>query len=262
MSTIETSTVTSADGTDLAVDRTGSGPAVVIIGGVLGDRAQQAPVAALLAPGFAVSNYDRRGHGQSGFTEPYSVDREAEDLAAVIDQAGGSASVFATSGCSVIALKAVTDGAPITGLALWEPPFLVDDSRPPVPTDYRQQLEALLAEGRRGDMVALFLTAAAGIPEPFVDQLRQSPFWEAQEAFAHTLIYDAAMMDGYRIPATAAAADVPTVVLDGGTTPWLTSAADALAEAMPDARRETLAGQQHNVESDAIAPALAQHFAA
>jgi hypothetical protein len=115
----------------------------------------------------------------------------------VIDQAGGSASVYATSGCVVIALRAAATGDSITRLAFWEPPFVVDGSRPPVPPDYREQLVTLFAEDRRGDMVALFLTEAAGIPEPLVEQLRQAPFWGAQEAFADTLIYDATMMGDY-----------------------------------------------------------------
>jgi hypothetical protein len=253
-------TTTSKDTTTIAVDRSGDGPAVVIVGGVLGDRAQQAPVADLLSDRFTVSNYDRRGHGESAITGPYSVKREAEDLAAVIEDAGGSAAVYATSGCSVIALQAAADGAPITRLALWEPPFIVDDSRPPVAADYLQQLEALLAQDRRGDMVALFMTEAVGMPVPFVEQMRQAPFWGAQEEYAHTLVYNAAMMGDFAIPATAADANVPTLVLDGGTTPWLTSAADALAGVLPDGRRRTLAGQQHNVESTAIAPALAEFF--
>jgi pimeloyl-ACP methyl ester carboxylesterase len=255
-------TMTSRDGTKIAVDRSGEGPAVVIVGGVLGDRSQQAPVAELLSARFAVRNYDRRGHGESGFTDPYGVEREAEDLAAVIEDAGGSAGVYATSGCSVIALQAAADGVPITRLALWEPPFTVDDARPPVAADYRPQLEALLAEDRRGDMLALFMTEAVGMPAPFVEQMRQAPFWDVQEAHAHTLVYDAAMMGDYAIPANAAAVNVPTLVLDGGTTPWLTSAADKLADMLPDARRQTLTGQLHNVEPTAIAPALAEFFAA
>jgi pimeloyl-ACP methyl ester carboxylesterase len=254
--------VTSNDGTTIAVDRSGDGPAVVIVGGVLGDRSQQAPVVELLSPRFTVSNYDRRGHGESAFTDPYSTQREAEDLAAVIEDAGGSSGVYATSGCAVIALQAAANGAPITKLALWEPPFTVDDARPPVAADYRQQLEALLAQDRRGDMVALFMTEAVGMPAPFVEQMRQAPFWGAQEEHAHTLVYDAAMMGDYAIPATAAATRVPTLVLDGRTTPWITSAADKLADVLPDSRRQTLVGQQHNVEPSAIAPALAEFFAA
>jgi pimeloyl-ACP methyl ester carboxylesterase len=253
--------VTSTDGTTIAFDRSGEGPAVAIIGGVVGDRSQQAPLAELLADRFTVYNYDRRGHGESGFTEPYGVEREAEDVAAVIEEAGGAASVYATSGCSVIALQAAASGVPMTRLALWEPPFIVGSSRPPVPADYRERLVDLLAQDRRGDMVALFLTQAAGIPEQFVEQLRQSPFWGAQEAHAHTLVNDARMMGDFSIPATARSAAVPTLVLDGGTTPWLTAAADALAGALEHARRVTLDGQQHNVEPGAIAPVLAEFFA-
>jgi pimeloyl-ACP methyl ester carboxylesterase len=256
------SEVKSNDGTAIAVERSGAGPAVVIVGCVVGDRSQQAPVAQLLASQFTVCNYDRRGHGDSGFTAPYGVDREVEDLATVIAHAGGSARVYATSGCSVIALQAAAAGVPITKLALWEPPFVVDDSRPAIPADYRQQLETLLAQDRRGDMVALFKTEAVGMPAPLVEQMRQAPFWGGQEAVAHTLVYDATLMGDFAVPAAAASADVPTVVLDGGTTPWLTKAADTLAAVLPDARRQTLGGQQHNVDPNAIAPALAEYFAA
>ena len=115
--------IASVDGTTIASDRLGAGPVVVIVGGVVGDRSQQAPVAELLSARFTVYNYDRRGHGESGFTGPYSVAREAEDLAAVIAEAGGAACVYATSGCSVIALQAAASGVPITKLALWEAPF-------------------------------------------------------------------------------------------------------------------------------------------
>jgi pimeloyl-ACP methyl ester carboxylesterase len=254
--------VTSPDGTTIAFDRTGQGPAVVIVGGVLGDRSQQTPVAELLSAQFTVHNYDRRGHGDSGFTGPYSAEREAEDLATVIDAAGGSACVYATSGCAVIALQAAASGALIAKLALWEPPFVVDASRPPIPADYRQRLEALLEQDRRGDMVGLFMIEAVGMPAPFVEQMRQAPFWGAQEDQAHTLVYDAAMMGDFTIPATAATVHVPTLVLDGATTGWITNTADALAGVLPDARRRTLAGQQHNVEPGAVAPPLAEFFAA
>jgi pimeloyl-ACP methyl ester carboxylesterase len=259
------STVTSADGTTIAYEQSGSGPAVVLVGGILGDRSQQAPVAALLADRFTVYNYDRRGHGESGNSEPYAVEREIEDLDAVVEAAGGPALVYGTSGCGVLALYAAAAGlAPkIRKLAIWEPPYVVDDSRPPVPPDYGERLATLLAEGRRGDMVELFMTGAVGLPHEFVAQMRQAPWWPAQEALADTLVNEATLMGDFSLPrARLAGVAVPTLVIDGGTTPWLSHAAQAVAGALPDARRRTLPGQPHNVAPEAIAPALAEFFGA
>jgi pimeloyl-ACP methyl ester carboxylesterase len=255
--------VKSKDGTLIAYDKSGNGPAVVIVGGVAGDRSQQAPLAALLVKDFTVFNFDRRGHGESGMTEPYAVEREIEDIDAIIGVAGGSAFVYGTSGCAVLALLAASGGvgSKMKKLALWEPPFIVDDSRPKVPADYKQQLEGLLAKNRRGDMVELFMTAAVGMPKEFVAPMRQAPFWAAQEAVAHTLVYDATIMGDYSLPrARIARVAVPTLVLDGGTTPWLSASAGAVASALPKGQRRTLAGQQHNVDAAAIAPALTEFF--
>src|SRR5205809_402655 len=140
--------VISKDGTSIAFERSGQGPAVIVVGGVLGDHSQQAPLAALLSKHFTVYNYDRRGHGESGNTEPYAVEREIEDLDAVMNEAGGSAFVYGTSGPGVLALSAAAAGlAPrIKKLAVWEPPYIVDDSRPPVPQNYKEQLISLLRE--------------------------------------------------------------------------------------------------------------------
>ena len=202
------STVTSRDGTTIAFEQSGRGPAIVLVGGTLGDRSQQAPLAALLAERFTVLNYDRRGHGESGDSEPYAVERELEDLGAVLDAAGEPSLVYGTSGCAVLALYAAAAGlAPrIRKLALWEPPFVVGASRPAVPADYREQLTSLLEEGRRGDMVELFMTAAAGLPRELVASMRQAPWWPAQEALAHTLVYDATLMGDFSLPRARIAA--------------------------------------------------------
>jgi len=259
------SKVTSKDGTTIAFDQSGKGPAVVLVGGILGDRSQQAPLAPLLAEHFTVFNYDRRGHGESGDTPPYAVEREIEDLEALIEEAGGSAFVYCTSGCAVLALEAAAHGlAPnIKKLAIWEPPYIVDDSRPPAPRDYKAQLTELLSSGRRGDMVELFFTKAVGMPVEFVAQMRQAPFWPAQEAFAHTLIYDATIMGDYSLPSERmATVTVPALVIDGGETPWLSHAAQEVADALPNAQRRTLKGQPHNVAPEALAPALVEFFKA
>jgi pimeloyl-ACP methyl ester carboxylesterase len=255
--------VTSKDGTTISYEKSGKGPVVVLVGGILGDRSQQAPLAALLAEHFTVFNYDRRAHGQSGDTPPYAVERELEDLEAMINEAGGSAFVYGTSGCAVLALEAAAHGvAPkMKKLAMWEPPYIVDDSRPPAPPDYQEQLTELLAAGRRGDMVELFFTKAVGLPAEFVTQMRQSPFWSFQEAMAHTLVNNAMIMGNFSIPAErVSTVNIPILVIDGGETPWLSHAAQAVAEILPNAERRTLTGQPHNVAPEAIAPVLIEFF--
>lgn len=255
--------VTSKDGTHIVFEKSGKGPAVVLVGGILGDRSQQAPLAALLAEQFTVFNYDRRGHGESGDTQPYAVAREIEDLDAIINEAGGSAFVYGTSGCAVLALEAAAHRlAPrMKKLAMWEPPYIVDASRPPVPRDYQEQLTKLLSAGRRGDMVELFFTKAVGLPVEFVAQMRQAPFWAAQESLAHTLVYNAMIMGDFSLPAERmTSVNVPILVIDGGETPWLSRAAQAVADVLPNAQRQTLKGQPHNVAPEAIAPVLVEFF--
>jgi hypothetical protein len=255
--------VKSKDGTAIAYDKSGQGPAVVIVGGVVGDRSQQAGVAELLAKDFTVFNFDRRAHGESGDTPPYAVEREIEDIDAVIHAAGGSAFVYGTSGPGVLALHAAAGapGARMKKLAIWEPPFVIDGSRPKVRSDYKAHLTSLLKEGRRGDMVEAFFIEAVGMPAQFVAQMRQAPWWSGQEALAHTTIYDATLMGDYSLPrAELGRVKVTTVIIDGGMSSWLTKSADEVASALPKGQRRTLAGQQHNVDPAVIAPALVEFF--
>lgn len=144
---------------------------------------------------------------------------------------------------------------------MWEPPFIVDDSRQAVPQDYKKRLTSMLAQGRRGDMVEYFLTEAVGMPAEFVSPMRRSPWWPAQEALAHTLINDATLMGDYSLPrAKIATVKVPTLVIDGGQTPWLSHAADAVATTLQNAQRRTIPGQPHNVDHNAMAPVLTEYF--
>jgi pimeloyl-ACP methyl ester carboxylesterase len=254
-------TVVSHDGTTIAFDRAGNGPAVVLVNAGPTDRNLHAQLASLLAARFTVLNYDRRGRGDSGDTAPYAVDREYEDLQAVIDAAGGSAYVFGNSGGGILALEAAARGLAITKLAVWEPPYILDGTRPPVPSDYKQRLTELLAAGRRGDMVELFLTTAVGLPAEFVAPLRASPFFPSMEAVAHALVYDAMIVGDFSLPAgRLATVKVPTLVVDGGQTPWMTTAAEAVAGVLPDAQRRTLEGQPHNFDAAALAPVVADFF--
>ncbi len=257
--------VISKDGTAIAFVRSGKGSPIILVGGALADRSADAPLAALLAQHFTVFNYDRRGRGESGDTAPYAVEREVEDLEALIIEAGGSAFVVGGSSGAVLALEAARK-LPITKLALYEPPFIVDDSRPPLPADYVAQLIELISSGRRGDAVEFFMTKAVGVPAEFVAQMQNAPMWPALEAAAHTLVYDGTIMgdtmSGSPLPVKQwASVTVPTLVMDGGASPaWARNAVQALADALPDAQRRTLEGQTHIVAPEALAPVLEEFF--
>jgi pimeloyl-ACP methyl ester carboxylesterase len=256
-------TTTSADGTVIALERAGAGPPVVIVGGALSTRHTEAGLAALLAPHFTVSTYDRRGRGDSGDTAPYSVEREVDDLRAVMAETGVPACVYGTSAGGNLALEAAAAGLPISRLALWEPNVLVDDSRPPLAPDYVARLDELVANGRRVDAVAYFMTEAVGLPPEFVGPMREAPMWAAMEDVAHTLAYDGTVVSGFELPAQRMKeVQAPTLVLAGGQTPWLSSGARAVADALPYGQHRSLDGQPHNVDPGAIAPVLVEFLGA
>jgi pimeloyl-ACP methyl ester carboxylesterase len=254
--------VTSKDGTTIAFDRMGDGAPVVLVAGGSTDRSSNAPLASLLAADFTVLNYDRRGRGPSGDTPPYAVQREIEDIDAVIGAAGGSAHLFGTSSGAALALEAAASGSAVTKLALWEPPYILDENARP-PADQVEQYERMLAEGRRGDAAQYFMEKVVGMPAEFVAGARSAPWWAATEALAHTLPYDATIMGDYSLPtATATKVTAPTLVIDGGGSfGFMAPTADALAEALPHGQRKSLEGQDHNVDAAVLAPALREFFA-
>jgi len=221
-----------------------------------------APLAAVLAEHFTVFKYDRRGRGDSGDTPPYAVEREVEDIDAVIDAAGGSAFLYGTSSGAGLALEAAASGLDITKLALWEPPFILDESSRP-PADQVERYDEMIAAGRRGDAVEFFVRQVVGLPPEFVAYARTQPFWQAQEALAHTLAYDATVMGDYSLPTErAAAVTAPTIVIAGGASfPFMRETAQALADVIPDAQYRILEGQEHNVSPDAISPVMVEFFA-
>lgn len=258
-------TATSADGTSIAYDVWGDGQPLIFVDGATAHRAvnpKAAEVAALVGDTFRVYAYDRRGRGDSGDTAPYAVEREFEDLAALIDTAGGSAVVCGFSSGSVLALDAAAAGVPIAKLAMFEPPFVVDDSRPPLPADYVQRLDSLVAAGQRGDAAELFLTAAVGMPAEYVPGIKQSPMWPGMEAIAHTISYDGRTMQdvmrGQPLPVDRwSAVRIPVLVMYGrGTAPSLISAAKALGELLPTATAQDVDGEQHDVAAEVLAPVL------
>lgn len=256
-------TVTSSDGTPLAVDVLGSGPPLIIVVAAFNTRASTASLAEALQDRFTVFNYDRRGRGGSGDMPAYAVEREIEDIDALIAEAGGSAAVFGHSSGATLALRAAARGLAITKLALYEPPFLVDGSRDPLPADFAERLAALVAAGQRGDAVELYQTEGIGMPPDVVVQLRQAPFRAGMEAIAHTLVYDAMIVGDLTLPVgMLAALTTPALVLSGeNSAPLLRNAARALADVLPSGRLCTLAGESHGLSPEAIAPPLTEFLA-
>jgi pimeloyl-ACP methyl ester carboxylesterase len=264
----EADSVTSKDGTSIAFDRAGDGPALILVGGALSDRSAWAPVAKLLAPRFTVFSFDRRGRGASHDTPLYAVEREIEDIEALIDEAGGTAFLHGQSSGAVLALKATAKfPAKVRKLALYEPPFIIDDSRPLPPENFLTHIGELVAADRRGEAVEFWMTDVVLAPAEAVAELKKSPAWPTMEALAHTLAYDVAVlgdkMSGKPLQAGEwAAATVPTLVMDGGASPaWIRNTARALSEILPDAQHRTLENQTHNAAPEALAPELEKFFA-
>ncbi len=255
-------TVYSKDGSAITFDQSGSGLPVILVCGGSVDRMSNAPLAALLSKQFTVFNYDRRGRGASGDTAPYAVAREIEDIEAVMNAAGGSPFLFGSSSGASLALEAAASGLPIKKLALWEPPYIVDNSRPRPPADTAKTYTELVSAGRRGDAVEYFMAKVVGLPPEFVAQARTQPWWPFQEALAHTLAYDATVMGDYTLPtARAASVKTPTLVIAGGADmPWMRDTAKALTSVIPGAQSRYLDGQGHNVDAQVLAPVLAEFF--
>ena len=262
------SKVTSKDGTQIAYDKQGQGPALILVDGAICYRGfgPMPGLAELLAPHFTVYTYDRRGRGESGNGQAFAVEREVEDIDALIDAAGGSAFVYAISSGACLAMEAAVKlGNKISRLALYEPPYNDDAAGRKQWKDYRNQLHEALSEGHRGDAVVLFMKLV-GTPDEAIDGMRNAPMWPMFEAVAPTLEYDAAAMGDDRSAPLARArkVPVPTLVMDGGANlammPFMHASATALAEAIPNAQHRTLEGQTHDVQAQVIAPVLVEFF--
>jgi pimeloyl-ACP methyl ester carboxylesterase len=249
------STVTSKDGTTIGFSRVGDGPPVVLVDAACCFRGSgPMPAVAEALTGYTAFTYDRRGRGESTDRPPYAISREVEDLAAVVEAAGGSAFVYGFSSGAVLALHAAAAGVPITALALLEPPLSFEESSGP---DVRDEINVLVAAGRRGDAMIHF-QVACGVPEEFTAGMRQSPGWPALEALAHTTVYDLTIT---ATPPDLASIKVPTLVLDSRSSDErLRDWADGVAERLPNARRRTLDGEWHGIAPDVLAPVLTDHF--
>lgn len=261
--------VESADGTQIAVDREGQGPALILVDGAFGHRAfgPNVKLAPLLAQRFTVYRYDRRGRGDSGDTPPYAVEREVEDLQAVIAEAGGTAHVYGISSGGVLALEAANRITGIDKLALYELPFVVDDSRPPVPVDFASHLGDLVRAGKRGEAVDYFMARGVAVPGIFVAMLRVMPGRSKLKSVAHTTPYDAALLgdsgSGRPLPHGRWPAESRTLVTVGGKSPaWMRTGMQALSEVLPNAELRVLEGQTHLVKPKVLAPVLEEFFTA
>jgi pimeloyl-ACP methyl ester carboxylesterase len=256
----------SKDGTVIAYEQTGVGTGMVLVDGAMGYREHYGgrELAAALSKHFTVITYDRRGRGNSHDTPPYAVEREIEDIEALINKLGGRANLYGFSSGAVLALKAAVRLAPkVARVALHEPPFNADDDETKQEmAAFTQQMAELLAAGNRGDAVAFFLGGM--VPPDVLEGMRQSPEWAIMEGVAHTLAYDNAVMGDGAVPLAAAkAATMPALVLVGsGSEAFKHAAADSLAQAMPRAQRRTLPGQTTLVSPEILAPVLAEFFGA
>jgi pimeloyl-ACP methyl ester carboxylesterase len=258
--------VFSKDGTAIGFDRLGDGPALILIDGALCYRGigETGKLANLMAQHFTVFTYDRRGRGASSDTAPYAVEREVEDIEALLNEAGGTASVWGTSSGAVLALEAATRLKGIKKLALYEPPFIVDDSRATTEYDWARIGEAVAAD-RRGDAVTIFLKSV-GLPSFFIALMRLMPMWSKLQAIAHTLPYDGAIVRdnqrGKPLPSGRwASITVPALVMDGGNSPaWMRHGNESLASVLPNAQYRTLEGQTHMLKPKVHAPLLVEFF--
>jgi pimeloyl-ACP methyl ester carboxylesterase len=255
-----TSRATSRDGTSIAYERMGSGPALILVDGALCSRGfgPMPKLAPLLADRFTVYMYDRRGRNESGDTAPSGKAREIEDIAALVDLAGGRAALLGLSSGAALAMEAAAAGLPITGVVAYEPPYVEPDGS----TRGRAhpgRLAEVLARGDRGGALKYFMRVMVGVPAPFVIFMQLMPMWRRLKTVAHTLPYDCAAMGDFTVPRSRlAGVAVPTLVMHGSkTNARLKDAAGAVAAAIPGARAQSLEGQTHNVSAAVLAPVAA-----
>ena len=261
------SIVTSADGTTIGFTKAGQGPPLILVDGALSCRSHgpAEKLATQLTGTFTVYSYDRRGRGESGDTAPYAVEREIEDLAALIAVAGGPVFVYGMSAGAALSLEAAKSIPAIAKLAVYEPPFIVDDSRPALTDDLVDQLNNLIAEGRRSEAVRLFL-GFGGVPGFVTSIMSITSVWTKLKAMAPTISYEITLLRDHQRgtpldPAEWSHVKVQTLVAAGGKSPeWMTNAARQLASVLPAAQHHTLPGQTHEVKPQVMAPILTKFF--
>jgi pimeloyl-ACP methyl ester carboxylesterase len=261
------STVQSSDGTAIAYTKSGDGPALILVDGALCHRefGPSKDLAAELEPSFTVYRYDRRGRGQSGDTQPWSVEREVDDLAALIEEAGGSAFVYGISSGAALALEAADRIPGIERVAGYEPPFAMDDSAPRMPDDFVPRMDEHVAAGRPGEAAKMFMRHV-GAPRVFLAVMPLLPMWKKLKGVAHTLPNDMRIVERESAgrppePGRWGSLTAPTLMMAGGKSDeWMQNAARAVADALPNAEYRTIEGQNHMLKAKAIAPVLVEYF--
>lgn len=251
--------VVSRDGTTIAYEKAGDGPPLVLLGGGFRDHKTFTAFVPELAPHCTTYVYDRRGRGESGDAPAYAIEREIEDIEALINEAGGQAAVFGGSTGAMLALEAAMAGAAITKLALLEPPYRLAGA-PRLPADFADNLRMLLAQDKRGEAADHFLAEMVGFPPAEIEEWHKSPMWPANEAMAHTLLYDTIIHGDGRLPVERLAkVEVPTLVIHSdSTSDWLRAAARETAAAMPNGRKISLPGVWHKVPPAVLGAILAE----
>lgn len=258
----------SKDGTAIAYEKKGKGLPLILVDGALCTRKSgpNGPLAELMQQHFTVYFYDRRGRGESGDAKQYRIEREIEDISALIEVAGGSAYVYGISSGAALALEAANQLSSIKKLAIYEAPFIVDHSRAPIPSDYMEQLQGLLATDRHGAAVKHFMRKGVGLPAAIVAMMPLMPAWKHLKAAARTLPYDTLLtLDYQRGKAMTSnpwpSVTIPTLVAVGGKSPgWTRNAMQSLANVLPNAKLQTLEGQTHIIKAAALAPVLKEYF--
>jgi pimeloyl-ACP methyl ester carboxylesterase len=259
------SKVTSKDGTSIDYSKVGNGPLLIIVTGASqfrGTDPSLGELAQLLADQFTVVTYDRRGRGKSGDTLPYAVEREIEDIAALIEANGGRASLLGYSSGATLAIEATVAGLPIDKAIAYEPPFVVEGSgRDPDRSGLVAKIDGALAAGDRREVARIFFVENVGIPPEAFEGMMASPFGETLLSIAPTLTYDTKIVDraypDQVWPERYRRNTVPVLLLDGDRTfPFLPFGVNALAKVLPNASRATLPGQDHGPAPQAIAPVI------
>ncbi len=257
--------VLSKDGTEIAYDRQGQGPAVILVDGALAYRSfgTMPELAKLLSKHFTVVTYDRRGRGESGDNKPYAIEREIEDVEALVDATGGFAYLYGVSsgGCLVLE-AAIKLGGKVKKLAVYEAPYRSDENTVEEWREYNKQLTKFLVQNRRSEAVVLFMRFV-GTPTDQIEGMRKTPMWSMLESVAPTLLYDAAAMGVDRsVPVERVSRiTAPTLVMHGGAgAPFMKQTALILSKAIPNAKFRTFEGQTHAVASEAVAPVLVEFF--
>lgn len=251
--------VVSRDGTTIAYEKAGDGPPIICLGGGFRDHTIFDSLVPVLSPHLTTYVYDRRGRGESGDSPHYAVQREIEDIEALIAEAGGQAAVFGGSSGGILALEAAMGGSAISRLMLLEPPYRLPGQQRP-PDAFPEHLDALLAQGRAGEAADYFLEFMVGFTTEEIAAWRKSPLWPENESVVHTLPYDTAICGDGRLPVERLArTHTPTLVINSdSTSEWLRVAAEATAAALPQGRHVTLPGVWHKVPSEVLGPALVE----